>query len=68
MKTRIERIIQNIKDRHDPDCELVTADDGQIIYVTWADKALLNIIEVQQARIEKLEARVNALDEWSLNR
>ena len=55
---RIERIANYIKEYYNPGRDV--PQDG--IQVSWCDKALLDMIEYQQAQIEHLKMRINSLD------
>ncbi len=53
---------QRIKDQYNPDAgDIAVGRNGQFISVTWAEYALLEMIEAQQKEIDELKAQVAAI-------
>ena len=51
---------QRIKERYNPERDIARGSDGRSIYVTWTERALLDMIESQQVQIDALKFELAA--------
>ena len=52
---------QRIKERYNPERDIARGSDGRPIYVTWTERALLDMIEEQQSKIDSMLGAISGL-------